>query len=317
MIKGISITACAVVIASSMACAAAAIETPTVESVSEGPAFTDRKALLQEIISAEKRGIGVSPYAKAFAEIDTMAKAGGSLEQIEKRTNALHSALGHQLKTKIHAVSGGTTSSASAIGSAGTPSISSSASPGSLSAYCDQICNSLQRSWKAVPGMRKDVNLKVFVGEAGNINKVQLEASEEESDSISQLVLGQLKTLKFPSRPPRELTLDVCISPELKDFSVSVADIDSASYMRGVQARIKRFWYPPKRSEPRHAVALFQISRDGKLLSCELKPATGDTEMDRAALSAVRNAAPFSALPDGMPPKISIQFTFDYHAHMN
>jgi TonB family protein len=317
MIKGVSITACTIMIISFTTYAAAAAEKLTVESVSEGPGFTARKALLQEIIQAEKRGIGVSPYSKAFAEIDALAKSGGSPEQIESRTKALHSALEHQLTTKVTAVSGGTRVSASTVGTANNPSFSSSASPGTLNAYCDLICNHLQRSWKVVPGMRKDVNLKVFVGTTGSINRVELDTDKEDSESIRQQVLAQMKTLKLPEHPPRQLSLNITISPQLKDFSVGVDDVDSASYIRSVQARIKRAWYPPKRSKSAHSVALFQVSRDGQVLSCELSPPSGDSEVDRAALSAVKNASPFSGAPDGMPSRISIQFTFDYNVHEN
>ncbi|MDR3616011.1 MAG: energy transducer TonB [Candidatus Obscuribacterales bacterium] len=298
-------------------CAAAATEKLTVESVSEGPSFTARKALLQEIIQAEKRGIGISPYSKAFAEIDALAKSGGSPEQIETRTKALHSALEHQLTTKVTAVSGGTRISASTVGTTNTASFSSSASPGTLNAYCDLICNHLQRSWKVVPGMRKDVHLKVFAGTTGSISRVELDTDQEEFGSICQQVLAQMKTLKFPEHPPRELSLNVTISPQLKDFSVGVADVDCDAYIGRVQERIKRAWFPPKRSKSVHAVALFQVNREGQVLSCELSPSSGDSEVDRAAMSAIKNASPFSGAPDGMPSRIPIRFTFDYNVHEN
>ncbi len=89
---------------------------------------------------------------------------------------------------------------------------------------------------------------------------------------------------------------------------------DFGPYMRELQRRIKRRWNPPRGNKSKRVVLLFKISKDGRLLSLNVHTPSGNPESDRAALEAVKAAAPFRPLPPEYRQKdIDIQFTFDYN----
>lgn len=90
-------------------------------------------------------------------------------------------------------------------------------------------------------------------------------------------------------------------------------DIDFGPYMEELQRRIKRSWKPPRGNESKRVIVTFMISKAGALSDLNLKVTSGFELADRAALLAVQTAAPFSRLPEGAPPSVDIEFTFDYN----
>ena len=90
-------------------------------------------------------------------------------------------------------------------------------------------------------------------------------------------------------------------------------DIDFGPYMNELQRRIKRAWKPPRGNESKRVIVTFKISTLGELSDLAIKVGSGADVADQAALLAVQAAAPFSRLPQGAPPKVDIEFTFDYN----
>lgn len=89
---------------------------------------------------------------------------------------------------------------------------------------------------------------------------------------------------------------------------------DFGPYMRELQRRIKRRWNPPRGDKSKRVVLLFKVSRDGRLLSLNVHTTSGNPDSDRAAVEAVKAAAPFRPLPpEYRGDDIDIQFTFDYN----
>lgn len=85
-------------------------------------------------------------------------------------------------------------------------------------------------------------------------------------------------------------------------------------YMRDLEARIKRNWNPPKGDQSKRVVLLFQIGRDGRLLSIKTVRSSGQPLSDAAAKAAVELTAPFKPLPPEFKgSSIDIEFTFDYN----
>ncbi|CAK0744820.1 periplasmic protein TonB [uncultured Gammaproteobacteria bacterium] len=69
-------------------------------------------------------------------------------------------------------------------------------------------------------------------------------------------------------------------------------------YARAVWARLERF--KPKGSGLHGTVSLrFVLAADGGLFNVEITASSGDEALDRAALTAMRAAAPFPPPPDG------------------
>ena len=94
----------------------------------------------------------------------------------------------------------------------------------------------------------------------------------------------------------------------------TIREPDFGPYMRELQRRIKMNWDPPKGNESKRVVLLFQIARDGRLLSCRVFKSSGLPSADKAAINAVQATAPFKPLPaEFKGPNIDIQFTFDYN----
>ena len=88
---------------------------------------------------------------------------------------------------------------------------------------------------------------------------------------------------------------------------------DFGPYMAELQRRIRRNWNPPKEDRSKRVVALFTISRDGRLVNIRLQNSSGSQVADDAAMAAVRASAPFRPLPAGYRKStIDVQFTFDY-----
>jgi len=90
-------------------------------------------------------------------------------------------------------------------------------------------------------------------------------------------------------------------------------DVDFGPYMADLQRRIKRAWFPPKGNESKRVQVVFKIHTNGTMSNLRLVGTSGAAIADQAALKAVQNAAPFRNLPEGAPPDVDIQFTFDYN----
>ena len=73
---------------------------------------------------------------------------------------------------------------------------------------------------------------------------------------------------------------------------------DDAAWQKAAFDRVAKVWIaaaPP--AVGKRAVVLSTITRDGKLLESKIDTTSGSEGWDKAALDAVRKAAPFPALP--------------------
>ena len=88
---------------------------------------------------------------------------------------------------------------------------------------------------------------------------------------------------------------------------------DYDAYMRELSRNLKQSWHPPKLSTTNQTVVRFSISPQGELNNLLLATSSGVAEADLAAMKAVKDAAPFKALPSGEEKPVDILFTFDYN----
>lgn len=85
-------------------------------------------------------------------------------------------------------------------------------------------------------------------------------------------------------------------------------------YMRDLEQRIKRNWFPPKGDSSKRVVITFEIAKDGRLLSKRIAKSSGVPLADQAAMKAIESTAPFRPLPPEFKgAKVPIEFTFDYN----
>lgn len=101
-----------------------------------------------------------------------------------------------------------------------------------------------------------------------------------------------------------------------RDGVDAMAEPDFGPYIAELQRRIRRNWAPPVEDRSKRVVALFKVSRDGRLLSLRIQQSSGSPAADQAAIAAVRASAPFRPLPPNYRGNdIDIQFIFDYEIY--
>ncbi len=85
-------------------------------------------------------------------------------------------------------------------------------------------------------------------------------------------------------------------------------------YMIALERKIKNNWTPPKSDISKRVVVVFEIAKDGKLLSSKITKSSGNKKADRAALDAIIISEPFKPLPSEFKGEsVPIEFTFDYN----
>lgn len=60
------------------------------------------------------------------------------------------------------------------------------------------------------------------------------------------------------------------------------------------------------------STVLFRIERSGRLLEASVAQSTGRRALDRAALTVVRGAAPYPAIPDALPDELAITLPVEF-----
>jgi TonB family protein len=104
------------------------------------------------------------------------------------------------------------------------------------------------------------------------------------------------------------------------DPSVGVSNVkvDYVPYLHDVERRVRRAWFPPKSNESKEVDLIFKIHQRGEMTDLHVEHPSNLTMQDNAALSAVRNAAPFRPLPKGSKEVIEVEFKLDYNvSHVN
>lgn len=91
------------------------------------------------------------------------------------------------------------------------------------------------------------------------------------------------------------------------------ADVDFGPYMRDLQRRIRRSWFPPSCSGSLKICTAFKLSANGEVSDVRLTTSSGFELADRAALRAILNGSPYRPLPCGAPESVDVEFNFDYN----
>lgn len=103
-----------------------------------------------------------------------------------------------------------------------------------------------------------------------------------------------------------------------QNFQSSDVSSDFAAYMKDMQKSIKLNWNPPKLDSTNSVTLKYKIDRNGNLLEYSVLKTSGIKEFDDAAITTLKNTAPFKPLPASYKGEsIDIQFTFDYNVFRN
>lgn len=81
------------------------------------------------------------------------------------------------------------------------------------------------------------------------------------------------------------------------------------AYRLNFEKRIKQFWSPPQHEEARRLKLFCVLSPDGNLLWARILVSSRLDEVDKAALKAVKNAAPFGPVPENVKGNLDVELT--------
>lgn len=92
-------------------------------------------------------------------------------------------------------------------------------------------------------------------------------------------------------------------------------NFDVAPYAADLNRRIRRAWFPPRGQESRRVIVSFRVLLNGTMEALQVIRGSGMENVDKAALDAVSNAAPFRPLHPTATQPIDVKFTFDYNVY--
>ena len=100
-------------------------------------------------------------------------------------------------------------------------------------------------------------------------------------------------------------------------ISIGTHSIKYASYMQHIKHKIQNVWTYPEEAQQTgqqgRLLILFSIGKDGSLVKLKLLRSSGYPLLDKAALQAVKDAAPFPPLPERFGVDVlNIYATFEY-----
>ncbi len=162
------------------------------------------------------------------------------------------------------------------------------------------------------------VNVKIL--KDGSITDAKIVKSSYDKDS-EKIILDTLMKTKGKVFPPQwgDKSIEVCllfatIKNLDKQQQENISEIDFVPYLRELQRRIELNWKPQQEHDknPKRISVLMTIMKDGRLEKCKIFQSSGDEQVDKAALDAVKTAAPFKPLPQEYKGKsIDILFSFE------
>ena len=122
---------------------------------------------------------------------------------------------------------------------------------------------------------------------------------------FEQHVAKSQESQQMPSAT-RDLDCKPQMEQELPDYELYMADL---------QVLLTSWWHPPKSVCSKNTVVLFKVHQNGQLSSLRIKTSSGTSDVDNAAVEAVRSSAPFPTLPPGSPENLDIEFAFAYNVY--
>lgn len=89
--------------------------------------------------------------------------------------------------------------------------------------------------------------------------------------------------------------------------------LDMRPYIAKMKGAIQQKWQPPKGLENRQVGVVFTIKSDGSIVSPVVVQSSGQLDVDKTALDALKAASPLDPLPKGAPRSVDIKYQFDWN----
>ncbi|MBA4074269.1 MAG: hypothetical protein C0508_04445 [Cyanobacteria bacterium PR.023] len=198
--------------------------------------------------------------------------------------------------------------------------------------YCKAVYSLLRKQWQDRRVFDQPVALDLKVDTNGGIDLVSVASAS--SSPIRENLLGRMEVVdgpkaelssedagrqflialrKLPSPSTfshQSVWLRICLANSATQTSVNFRDVDLESWALDTQQRIRKVWFPPKCIPQDEPMVLFKVDRSGQRSAVRLGRNGRESYADEAALKAVNQSSPFSALPDGSPASIEIRQCF-------
>ena len=181
-----------------------------------------------------------------------------------------------------------------------------------INPYMQKISDKLSPLWNPPANAKVDMVTVVFtVQPNGSLTNVGVKAPSGDP-AIDALAIATVKKAgNFGPLPKGVPSINASFGLPCK-AGVSGNGVDTQPYMNNMGTKIKATWWVPKRLLFNQVVLRLVLDKDGSLVSSSILKPSGDANADKLALIAVRRAAPFGALPEGVKTPYTIQYTLGY-----
>jgi TonB family protein len=102
-----------------------------------------------------------------------------------------------------------------------------------------------------------------------------------------------------------------------KPLWLNTADSRYVRYFSVIHKKVQPLWHFPRQLEARleqgEVLVQFTILRDGRIKALKVKRSSGFPAFDRIAVSAVRKAAPFQAIPEDLGTELQVICPFEFN----
>lgn len=131
--------------------------------------------------------------------------------------------------------------------------------------------------------------------------------------TMDDLVLNRpdLLTVKVRTNTPAPQLGEEAPPDEPDDAGAESNQVDFGSYMDRMKKAIQSKWQPPGDCEQHKLVAIFSILRDGSIVD-PIVDSAGGSNLQNAALDALRQASPLDPLPPGSPDFVQVRYQFEW-----
>lgn len=118
------------------------------------------------------------------------------------------------------------------------------------------------------------------------------------------------------SIPPKTVNTSNKIKSLAKSVDSTYKNTPYEPYIKELQQKIKKNWNPQILNQDKIAIVIFDINKNGTISRIAIKQSSGNKEFDNNAIKAIKKSAPFAPLSDFYEDnRLTIEFTFDYHAY--
>ncbi len=156
-------------------------------------------------------------------------------------------------------------------------------------------------------------------GVVSNVQKSEKYSSATQSDSLDAFKTAILnaKLRDSPVEFKLGFTASFAYSDGFKKIdlergkpSATVTAPPSDDYLRNVERRLKRAWFPQRANEFKDLTISFVIHHDGQVSDTALTKAAGNSANRQAVMKALEDAAPFRPMADNNPEQIKCEAVF-------